>query len=167
MNTDVFMTEEQNENVITKPQKTKEKKLGGNLSSLKPTAAFIGASWLALGIGVLSYCIGLWNANLDLNEKGYFFTLLLFGLFSAISVQKSVRDKTEGIPVTEVYYGIAWFTTIVSIILLWVGLRNSDMALSKKGFYGMAYVLALYASVAVQKNIRDARCYDSYEKQKR
>ncbi|QIE60288.1 hypothetical protein G5B37_12160 [Rasiella rasia] len=123
----------------------------------KPTPAFIGASWTALFIGMVSYCIGLWNATMWLNEKGYYFTILLFGLFSVVSVQKSVRDKLEGIPVTDIYYGISWFTTIVSILLLVIGLWNSDMELSEKGFYGMSFMLSLFAAVAVQKNTRDVK----------
>ncbi|MEY4747841.1 MAG: yiaA/B two helix domain [Pseudomonadota bacterium] len=27
-----------------------------------------------------------------LNEKGYYFTLLVYGLFAAVAVQKNVRD---------------------------------------------------------------------------
>ncbi len=126
----------------------------------KPTPAFIGASWVALGVGLISYCIGLWNADMLLNEKGYYFTILLFGLFSAISVQKCVRDKAEGIPVTDIYYGISWFTTIAAIVLLVVGLRNADLALSEKGFYGMSFTLALFASIAVQKNTRDIKAME-------
>lgn len=34
-----------------------------------------------------------------LNEKGYYFTVLMYGLFSAISLQKSVRERLEGIQV--------------------------------------------------------------------
>lgn len=158
MNTDVFMTEEQNENVFSVKEEKKVKVSKPKVHfGIKPTPAFIGASWLALGIGLISYCIGLWNASLELSEKGFYFTLILFGLFSAISVQKCVRDKAEGIAVTEIYYGISWFTTIVSIVLLWIGLRNADMLLSEKGFYGMSYTLALFAAVAVQKNTRDTK----------
>ena len=72
----------------------------------KPSAAFIGASWLALFIGVAAFLIGLWNADMQLNEKGYYFTVLMFGLFSAISVQKTVRDQLEGIPVTKMRINI-------------------------------------------------------------
>lgn len=132
---------------------------GRKPSGLKPTPAFIGASWLALGIGLISYCIGLWNSDMMLNEKGYYFTLILFGLFSAISVQKCVRDKAEGIEVTDIYYGISWFTTMTSVILLVIGLRNADLALSEKGFYGMSFTLALFASIAVQKNTRDSKIF--------
>lgn len=135
---------------------TKQKDAKG----FKPTPAFIGASWVALGAGLISYCIGLWNADMLLNEKGYYFVVLLFGLFSAISVQKCVRDKSEGIPVTDIYYGISWFTAITSVVLLVVGLRNADLELSEKGFYGMAFTLALFASIAVQKNTRDLKAYN-------
>lgn len=123
----------------------------------QPSAAFIGASWLALIIGISAFLIGLWNAEMQLNEKGYYFTVLMFGLFSAISVQKVVRDQLEGIPVTNIYYGLAWFTTILSIVLLTVGLWNADLQRSEKGFYAMSFVLSMFSAIAVQKNTRDAK----------
>lgn len=122
-----------------------------------PSAAFIAASWLALFIGIIAFLIGLWNANMQLNEKGYYFTVLMFGLFSAISVQKAVRDQLEGIPVTNLYYGIAWFTTLLSVVLLTVGLWNADLEKSEKGFYAMSFVLSIFAAIAVQKNTRDIK----------
>lgn len=122
----------------------------------KPSAAFVGASWLALMLGASAYLIGLWNAQMQLNEKGYYFTLLLYGLFAAVSVQKSVRDRMEGIPVTNIYYGLSWFAVISALLLLFIGLWNANLALSEKGFYGMAYALSLFAAIAVQKNTRDS-----------
>jgi len=129
----------------------------------KPTPAFIGASWVVLFVGVISYCIGLWNSDMQLNERGYYFTILLFGLFSAISVQKSVRDKLEGLQVTDLYYGISWFSAMSAILLLIIGLWNADLLLSEKGFYGMSYLLSLYASIAVQKNTRDKSYIENNE----
>jgi uncharacterized membrane protein YiaA len=149
--TTVSLNEEENVK-----SKKKEKKAYDN----KPTPAFIGASWTALLIGMVSYCIGLWNANMMLNEKGYYFTVLLFGLFSVISVQKAVRDKLEDIQVTEMYYGISWFTSIAAIVLLVIGLWNADLELSEKGFYGMSFTLSLFAAIAVQKNTRDVAYID-------
>ena len=121
----------------------------------QPSAAFIGASWVALIIGMTAFLIGLWNADMELNEKGYYFTVLMFGLFAAVSVQKAVRDQIEGIPVTNLYYGIAWFSTLLSIILLTVGLWNAKLEKSEKGFYAMSFVLSMFAAIAVQKNTRD------------
>jgi len=129
----------------------------------KPTAAFIGASWFALLAGLVGYCIGLWNANMDLNEKGYYFTILLFGLFAVISVQKSVRDRTEGLAVTDLYYGLSWFATIAAMILLTIGLWNADLARSEKGFYAMAFSLSMFSAIAVQKNTRDAKLLEDKE----
>lgn len=131
-------------------------------NALKPSNAFIGASWVAMLTGMTAYCIGLWNAEMELNEKGYYFTILLFGLFSVISVQKSVRDRMEGLPVTDMYYGISWFTTIASILLLVIGLWNADLFLSEKGFFGMAFTLSLFASIAVQKNTRDVQLFNAH-----
>jgi uncharacterized membrane protein YiaA len=124
---------------------------------LQPSAAFIAASWAAFFIGTIAFIIGLWNADMQLSEKGYYFTILMFGLFSAISVQKAVRDQLEGVPVTNLYYGIAWFCTLLSIVLLAVGLWNAELEKSEKGFYAMAFTLSLFAAIAVQKNTRDMK----------
>jgi uncharacterized membrane protein YiaA len=94
---------------------------------------------------------------MQLNEKGYYFTVLMFGLFSAISVKKAVRDQLEGIPVTNQYYGITWFTTLLSIVLLRVGLWNAELQRSEKGFYAMSFVLSLFWAIALQKNTRDVK----------
>ena len=131
--------------------------------NLKPSPAFIGASWSALIIGITAFIIGLWNAEMELNEKGYYFTVLMFGLFSSISVQKAVRDQLEGIPVTGIYYGLAWFCTLLSIVLLTVGLWNADLLRSEKGFYAMAFVLSLFSAIAVQKNTRDVKAAEAGE----
>jgi uncharacterized membrane protein YiaA len=122
----------------------------------QPSNAFIAAAWVALFVGFLAFLIGLWNASMLLNEKGYYLTVLLYGLFSAVSLQKSVRDQLEDIPVTAIYYGLCWASVIIAIVLLVVGLWNATLALSEKGFYGMAFVLSLFAAITVQKNTRDS-----------
>lgn len=127
----------------------------------KPSAAFIAASWIALGTGVIGYLIGLYRAEMLLNEKGYYFTVLMFGLFSVVSLQKSVRDKLEKIPVTDLYYGICWFVTILSIVLLVVGLWNATLLPSEKGFYAFSFLLSIFGAITVQKNTRDSQIKDS------
>ncbi len=129
----------------------------------KPSNAFIAASWIALGAGMFGYLIGLWRAEMLLNEKGYYFTILMFGLFSVISVQKSVRDKLEGVPVTDLYYGLSWFATLLSIILLAVGLWNAVLLPSEKGFYAFAFLLAIFGAITVQKNTRDVQASNKAE----
>ena len=125
------------------------------MSVQKPSKAFYLASVIALVTGAAAYIIGLLNADMLLNEKGYYFAVFLFGLFSAVSVQKTVRDKMEGIQTTRIYLIICWAGLASSIALLVIGLVNANLLLSEKGFYGMAFVLSLFAAITVQKNVRD------------
>ncbi len=126
----------------------------------KTSQAFITASWLALATGLIGYLIGIWRADMLLNEKGYYFTILIFGLFGTVSLQKSVRDRMEGIKVSDIYYNLCWVSVLVSIGLLVVGLWNASLLLSEKGYYAFAFILALYSAVAVQKNTRDKMIED-------
>lgn len=127
----------------------------------KPTSAFVGASWAALFIGSLTYLIGLWNSQMALNERGYYLVILMYGLFSAVSLQKSVRDRLDGIAVSGLYYGLCWVSLASSILLLSVGLWNASLSNSEKGFYAMSFLLSLFAAVTVQKNVRDVASFQS------
>jgi len=127
----------------------------------KPSGAFVAASWAALFAGGVVYLVGLWNATMQLNEKGYYFTILMYGLFAAVSLQKTVRDRLEGIAVTGIYFGLCWISLLLAIGLLSVGLFNATLANSEKGFYAMAFLLSLFGAVAVQKNVRDIAAQDN------
>jgi uncharacterized membrane protein YiaA len=120
-----------------------------------PSPAFVAVSWAAVFIGMLGYAIGIWVSPMPLNSKGFYLVTLLYGLFAAISVQKSVRDRLEGIPVTDLYFGLCWLSVGLCLLLMLIGLWNAPLPLAEKGFYGMAYLLALFGAVAVQKNVRD------------
>lgn len=121
----------------------------------RPTSAFIGASWTALLAGTVAYMVGLGNAGMPLNEKGYYFAIFMYALFAAVSLQKSVRDRLEGVPVTGIYFGLCWLSLGIAILLLVVGLWNASLSSSEKGFYAMAFLLSLFAVIAIQKNVRD------------
>ncbi|MGN7822994.1 hypothetical protein HGH92_15300 [Chitinophaga varians] len=123
----------------------------------KPSMAFIATSWVGLLAGVVGYLIGLWNATMQLNEKGYYFTILMYALFAAVSVQKCVRDRLENIPVTDMYYGISWVSMLIAIVLLIIGLWNATLLPSEKGFYAFAFLLSIFGAIAVQKNTRDSQ----------
>ncbi|HBV2612539.1 TPA: YiaB family inner membrane protein [Klebsiella pneumoniae] len=117
--------------------------------------AFHLISWIALIGGIVTYLVGLWNADMQLNEKGYYFAVLVLGLFAATSYQKTVRDKYEAIPTTALYYTTCLVVFVIAVGLLVIGLWNATLLLSEKGFYGLAYFLSLFGAVAVQKNVRD------------
>lgn len=121
----------------------------------KPTPAFIAASWSALIIGISAYGIGLFNATMPLYEKGYYLVLLFYGLFSAISLQKVIRDRLEQVPVTQIYLGLCWGSVAICLLLIAIGLFNAALQLSEKGFYIMSFLMGLFGAITVQKNIRD------------
>lgn len=124
-----------------------------------PTKSFTLASLASLLIGTFAYGIGLFNASMELNEKGYYLIVLLYGLFSMVSLQKTIRDKMEGIKTSGIYYTLSWASCALAISLLGIGLYNAELLLSEKGFYAMAYTLSLFAAVTVQKNVRDRQAY--------
>ena len=121
----------------------------------RPTLAFTAASWLAVFIGVVGFMIGLWNAEMPLHEKGYYLIILLYGLFSTISLQKTLRDQLEEIPVTMIYVALCWASVGICIGLLLFSLTNATLTLSEKGYYIMSFLLSLFGVTATQKNIRD------------
>ena len=129
----------------------------------KPTPAFIGTSWAALFLGTIAYFVGLFNADIGLGEKGYYLVLMLYGLFGVVSLQKTVRDKEQGLPVTSLYVGIAWSAVLSELDLMAIGLWNASFGLSEKGINGMAYALSLFGAVAVQKNVRDMEAFKRLE----
>lgn len=121
----------------------------------RPTSAFIGVSWIALLLGSAVYLMGLWNSSMALNEKGYYFVLLMYGMFATVSLQKSVRDRLEGQRVSNQYYAIAWASVGICVVLLGFSLVRATLEMSEKGFFAMAYLMCLFGVTAVQKNTRD------------
>ena len=121
----------------------------------RPSSAFIGVSWTALLIGTVVYLMGLWNSTMALNEKGYYFVLLMYGMFATVSLQESVRDRLEGLRVSNQYYAIAWASVGICVVLLGFSLVRATLEMSEKGFFAMAYLMCLFGVTAVQKNTRD------------
>ncbi len=124
----------------------------------RPSTAFIGASWATLLLGAAAFIVGLWNANVTRSEKGFYFIVLMYGLFAAVSLQKSIRDKLEDVRVSNQYFMMCWASLIICIVLFGYGLFNADpkvLQLSEKGFFGISFMMALFGAIAVQKNTRD------------
>ncbi len=122
----------------------------------KPSSAFVGASWLTLLIGIISFWIGLYNSDLPIANIGFFFTVQMYGLFSAVSVQKAVRDRLESIPVSSIYLNLSWISLLLTASLMVIGLWNTtQMDIASRGFYAMSFILSVFAAIAVQKNVRD------------
>lgn len=59
------------------------------------TMAFTFLSYFTLFAGVLLFCVGLYNADLQLNEKGYYIAVMLLIIVGSILTQKVIRDNSE------------------------------------------------------------------------
>jgi len=59
------------------------------------TPAFVFMAYFTFAIGIILFCVGLWNADMELNEKGYYIAVMLLVAVGAILTQKVVRDNAE------------------------------------------------------------------------
>ncbi|MFF3022855.1 YiaA/YiaB family inner membrane protein [Gottfriedia sp. NPDC057948] len=59
------------------------------------TPAFTVLAYFTLVAGVFLFCIGLYNADMELNEKGYYIAVMLLVAVGSILTQKVVRDNAE------------------------------------------------------------------------
>ncbi len=125
----------------------------------KPTGAFVGAAWAALALSAVVYFVSLWRSDMDPFEKGFFLGSFFFGLVSAVGLQKSVRDRHEGVPVTTIYLAVSWLGLGISLAMLAWGLWNSPLLPSENGLYGMTFAMAVFAVIVVQKSVRDLIAY--------
>ena len=131
-----------------------------DLESLKPTKAYILATWVVFIFSVITFGIGLFNAEMQLNEKGFYISTFIFGLYSVVTLQKTLRDKVEGIKVSAMYYNLSLIGVATPILLTAIGLFNAELQLNEKGFFAVTYITALFSSIVIQKNTRDIEHID-------
>ena len=129
--------------------------------SLKPTKSYVTVSWAAMIISVGSYLIGLFNSSLQLNEKGFYLMGLVMGVYSVITLQKTIRDQAEGIKVTAMYKNLNIVCLMIACLAVGIGLFNVDtLLLNEKGFFAIAYCMSLFAAIVTQKNVRDLAVFE-------
>ncbi len=59
------------------------------------TTAFTVLAYFTFVAGVLLFSIGLYNADMELNEKGYYIAVMILVAVGAILTQKVTRDNAE------------------------------------------------------------------------
>lgn len=59
------------------------------------TTAFTVLAYFTFVAGVFLFCIGLYNADMQLNEKGYYIAVMILVAVGAILTQKVTRDNAE------------------------------------------------------------------------
>lgn len=98
----------------------------------------------------------------DPRPRGAADVRLMYGVLSAVSRQKSVRDRLEDVPVTAIYFGLCWLSVAMALVLLAIGSWNAALQNTEKGFCAMAFLLSLFGGVAVQKNVRDVQAFQAH-----
>jgi uncharacterized membrane protein YiaA len=130
------------------------------------TAAFTGASYFALAAGIFLFCLGVYNADWELNIKGYYLLCMVLITMTCIVVQKVVRDNTEDREIqlenpkyrkrnTGAFTGMAFAGLIIGYGMFAIGLFNADFELNVKGYYIAVILLISYSAIGVQKVTRD------------
>ena len=134
--------------------------MNNEFNGFKPSPIFQSISMGAFIFSNVVFAIGLYNAQLALSEKGFYIAVIVLGLFSVVTVQKSIRDKIEGIEVHKMFFNLGFFAVAVAIGLMIVGLFNAVLPLNEKGFFAVTFVMSLFSSIVLQKNFRDMALFD-------
>ena len=117
--------------------------------------AFDAFAWIALFGGIIVYVIGLFRSQMEINEMGFYFAVLILGLFATISVQEVLRNRHEKIPVSGVYFSLALLALVSALTMFIIALFRVNLLPSEVGFYGISYFLTLFGAICVQKMVRD------------
>ena len=66
--------------------------LRDRLEGIPVSGLYFALSWISVGAALVLLSTGLWNAGLASSEKGFYAMAYALSLFSAVAVQKNVRD---------------------------------------------------------------------------
>lgn len=130
-------------------------------ASLKPSPVFIGASWLVMAFAAIAFTLVLYDLATETTVKGFYAMVVLFAMFGVVALSKSVRDKVEGIPVSPAFYGLSFAAVAIPAVALILMLIFSDFAIATRWLIFICAVLLVYATAAVQKNIRDLAAFNA------
>ena len=105
--------------------------------------------------GITVYVIGIFRSRMEVNEMGFYFAVLILGLFATVSVQEVLRNRYENIPVSGVYFSLALLALVSALTMFIIALIRVELLPSEVGFYGISYFLTLFGAICVQKMVRD------------
>ena len=95
--------------------------------------------------------IAIWNTEWQLVEKGFYTIVLGWITFSAFSLVKTLRDKSEGLKVSGEYIFLAWLSTLASFGIGMIAIWNTEWVLVEKGYYWLGLLFVSYTAFALSK----------------
>lgn len=130
------------------------------------TPAFTAVSYFALAAGLLLFAIGVYNADWQLNVKGYYILCVVLITMACIVVQKVTRDNTEDkflqeqnpkhrMRNTAAFTMMSYLCLVIGYAMFLIGLYNAPFELNVKGYYIAVVLLISYSAIGVQKVVRD------------
>ena len=99
--------------------------------------------WMLFLSGILTYSIGLWRACPLLSGKGYFFGVLMTGMFVTYVYQRAVNLNQSD----ERFASVCQMVTLITIGLLLVGVWNAPLSPLEKGLHPVAFIICLLGQV--------------------
>ncbi|WP_201318070.1 YiaA/YiaB family inner membrane protein [Paenibacillus sp. EPM92] len=130
------------------------------------TPAFTAVSYFAFAAGLFLFAIGVYNADWQLNVKGYYILCVVLITMACIVVQKVARDNAEDkflqqdnpkhkMRNTTAFTGMSYIGLLIGYAMFFIGLYNAPFELNVKGYYIAVVLLISYSAIGVQKVIRD------------
>jgi uncharacterized membrane protein YiaA len=130
------------------------------------TPAFTAVSYFALASGLFLFSLGVYNADWQLNVKGYYILCMVLITMACIVVQKVARDNSEDKDIqlenprhrkrnTAAFSGMSYAGLIIGYAMFAIGLFNAPFELNVKGYYIAVILLISYSAIGVQKVTRD------------
>ena len=99
--------------------------------------------WILFLSGALIYVIGLWQACPLLSGKGYFFGVLMTGMFVTYVYQRAENLNQND----ERFASVCQMVVLITIGLLLVGVWNAPLAPFEIGLYPAAFFVCLAGQV--------------------
>ena len=104
--------------------------------------------WMLFLSGALIYVIGFWRACPLLSGKGYFFGVLMTGMFVTYVYQRAENlDQSD-----ERLTSVCQMVTLITVGLLLVGVWNAPLSPLEKGLYPMAFIVCLLGQVLLMRS---------------
>lgn len=116
---------------------------------------FYFLTWLACIVSFSFVLVAVWNTEWMLVEKGFYTILLGWITFSAFSLVKTLRDRSEGIKTSPEYIFLAWSSMLASFSIGMIAIWNTEWELVEKGYYWLGILFVTYSSVGLSKELRD------------
>lgn len=116
---------------------------------------FFFLTWLACIVSFSFVLVAIWNTEWILVEKGFYTVVLGWITFSAFSLVKTLRDRSDGIKTSPEYIFLAWTSILASFSIGMIAIWNTEWELVEKGYYWLGILFVTYSSFALSKELRD------------